>query len=712
MPVIFQAVRFPPARPRSGACALRCQRSTVPRRHECPLRPLGSSPLTGTPSSALTPRPSSPSSPSPALGESRETSRMGLLSESCPFLSLFLCWLLSSVASSSVAAAPHPDYHPLQAFRSSADPTGAFLPTWAPDTDPCSGAWAGVGCRGGRVARVLLQGRGLRGPVGALCFLPHLRLLNLSRNRLTGEIPAGFLHLRRLRRLDLSGNLFSGRIPQEVGRLPRLVNLRLEGNLLTGEIPASLGSLDELVDFNVSGNRLSGRIPASLSSFPASSFTSNSDLCGGPLLRQCTNKTATSTDPLVVHSSSNDRQKGEWKLVSIAGGILLSAFSALVVLPLLLWYCRRKRRKERSEIGERSRAGAKVGGGVAGEKSVVLFDGCKAFTVDELMRGSAEMLGRGTVGTTYRVVMEGDAGRGLAVKRVRRGHKTSAAPAKGKEEKEAAAAAERLLGELGGMRHPKVAALRAYYRSEDEILLVYDYLPNGSLHGLLHGSRGPGRTPLGWAARLKLALGAADGLAFLHASSPSQLAHQHFTSSNVLVDDDGNACVSDFALLQLLAAPPPAPAEWYPTPPELLGGGGGGAARRPTQRSDVYSFGVVLLEVLTGRAAGGVGETDLAKWVQTVVREEWTSEVFDVELAGDKGAEDEMVALLQVALLCMAPAPGERPSMSVVFKMIEEIKERGSKGKGSSSPPSSLMDSSHDSSTPTVSEGTPTFVSA
>lgn len=96
------------------------------------------------------------------------------------------------------------------------------------------------------------------------------------------------------------------------------------------------------------------------------------------------------------------------------------------------------------------------------------------------MRGSAEMLGRGAVGSTYRVIMEG-AGEGeeVVVKRLRREDK--------RKGKEAAAAEVRLLREIGGWRHDNVVSLRAFCASEEELLLVSDYIPNGSLFNLLHG---------------------------------------------------------------------------------------------------------------------------------------------------------------------------------------------------------------------------------
>ena len=191
------------------------------------------------------------------------------------------------------------------------------------------------------------------------------------------------------------------------------------------------------------------------------------------------------------------------------------------------------------------------------------------------------------------------------------------------------------------------------------------------------GNRGPGRTPLDWTTRLKIAAGAARGVAFIHDSSckSHKLTHGNIKSTNILVDVAGNARVADFGL-SIFSWPPNLRSNGYRAPEASSDG------RKQSQKSDVYSFGVLLMEILTGKCPsavdggvyGGVAAVDLPKWVQSVVREEWTAEVFDLELMRYKDIEEEMVALLQIAMACTAATPDQRPRMSHVVKMIEELR--------------------------------------
>ncbi|RVX17584.1 putative inactive receptor kinase [Vitis vinifera] len=478
----------------------------------------------------------------------------------------------------------NPDFTALLAFKSSSDHFNS-LSSWSNSTHPCSGSWLGVTCNNGRVTHLVLDRLNLTGSTRALARLPQLRLLSLNHNRLSsavnlsswpnlkhlylsdnrfsGEFPAGVSSIRRIRRLVLSHNNFSGEIPMnKLTQLRHLLTLRLEENSFTGTL-SSNSSSSSIYDFNVSGNNLAGEIPAWLSQFPLSSFARNAKLCGKPL------------------GSMSRRRTGVHREMGGSDGAP----------------------RERNEM--------------------VMFEGCKGFSkVDDLLKASAELLGKGSVGSTYKVVMEG--GGVVAVKRVREGLKRREI--------------DGLMKEIGGLRHRNIVSLRAYYFSRDELLLVYDFLTQWKLAFSLArlqnfaGNRGPGRTPLDWTTRLKLASGAARGLAFLHGCNKSKLTHGHLTSSNIIVDTSGNACIADIGLHHFLPAQSSSSDNAY-TPPELAVNH---HHAKLSQKADVYSFGVVLLEILTGKMVVGEGETSLAKWVEMRQEEEWTWEVFDLSCGGIK----------------------------------------------------------------------------
>lgn len=184
------------------------------------------------------------------------------------------------------------------------------------------------------------------------------------------------------------------------------------------------------------------------------------------------------------------------------------------------------------------------------------------------------------------------------------------------------------------------------------------------------GNRGAGRTPLNWETRSGIALGAARGIAYLHSHGPMS-SHGNIKSSNILLTTTYEARVSDFGLAYL-ASPISTPnrVAGYRAP-EVTD------SRKVSQKADVYSFGILLLELLTGKppthsllSEEGV---DLPKWVLSVVQEEWTAEVFDLELLRYQNVEEEMVELLQLALECTAQHPDKRPSMTQLTSRIEEL---------------------------------------
>ncbi|XP_057958800.1 probable leucine-rich repeat receptor-like protein kinase At1g68400 [Malania oleifera] len=616
---------------------------------------------------------------------------------------LILSLLLSLLPSLSFS---NPDLPTLLAFKSSADHTNS-LSSWSDSSDPCSPPWPGVTCNPStrRVTRLVLEELNLTGSIQVLSGLIHLRLLSLKRNRLSaasppplnlsswprlkhlylshnrfaGDFPAGVASLRRLHRLDLSHNYFTGEIPMtELTQLPHLITLRLEDNSFSGTLntSSSSSSFSFASDFNVSGNKLVGEIPHSLSSLPESSFAGNENLCGKPLRYDCPNPMA-EDGPVRTTVSGQIPRKNKLRNRVVLIIIGVDVVAAMATIAAVTWWCYKRRGKQREGKGfDRARER---------EDKMVFFEGSKGFgNVDDLLTASAEMLGKGGVGSTYKVVTDGrDV---VAVKRVTEW---------GRRRKEV----DGLLRVIGGLRHCNVVSLRAFYPSQDELLLVYDFLPNGSLHYLLHGNRGPGRTPLEWTTRLNLACGSAQGLAFLHShAKPYKLVHGRLTSSNILIDHLGNPCISDIGLHRLSSSPNQsytAPELINPTP----------KLQKFSQKCDVYSFGIVLLEIITGKTPSGEGETSLPRWVRRAAQEKSMWEVFDFELFRYKDMMEEMEALLQVALLCSNPDPADRPKMHTVHKMIEDIKS----GSITNSPLNDIDLSSDSSEIP--SESTPNFSS-
>ncbi|VFQ67696.1 unnamed protein product [Cuscuta campestris] len=186
---------------------------------------------------------------------------------------------------------------------------------------------------------------------------------------------------------------------------------------------------------------------------------------------------------------------------------------------------------------------------------------------------------------------------------------------------------------------------------------------------------GESRPSLDWDTRLRIAVGAARGVARVHAEAGPKLllAHGNIKSTNIFLNSKHYGCISDVGLSSITTplGPPVARAAGYRAP-EMSD------TRKPTHPSDVYSFGVLLLELLTGKspvhATAGDEIVHLVRWVHSVVREEWTAEVFDVQLLRVPGIEEEMVEMLRIALSCVARTPNQRPKMVEVVKMVENIR--------------------------------------
>ncbi|KAL0400646.1 UNVERIFIED_CONTAM: putative inactive receptor kinase [Sesamum latifolium] len=453
-----------------------------------------------------------------------------------------------------------------------------------------------------------LRSNGIRGPFPSdLLKLGNLTGLYLQFNNFQGPLPLDFSVWKNLSVLNLSNNDFNGSIPSSVSSLTHLTALDLANNSLSGDVPDLDIPTLQLLD--LSNNNLTGVVPQTLVRFPSSAFSGN-------------NVTLQSLPPPVLSPTAVPKKhSSKLSEPAILGIVIGSCSAAFVLIALLLIVTYRKKKDDESITGA-SHKKEKSTKRMASERQdendkVIFFEGCNlVFDLEDLLRASAEVLGKGAFGTTYKAALEDSAT--VAVKRLKE-------VIVGKRD------FEQQMEVVGNIRHENVAPLRAYYYSKDEKLMVYDYYNQGSVSALLHAKRGEDRIPLDWGTRVKIAIGAAKGIAHIHSQSGGKLVHGNIKASNIFLNSQLYGCVSDLGLATLMSpiAPPVMRTAGYRAP-EVTD------TRKASQPSDVYSFGVLLLELLTGKspvhASGGEEVIHLVRWVHSVVREEWTGEVFDVEL--------------------------------------------------------------------------------
>ncbi|MCL7031725.1 hypothetical protein MKW94_030409 [Papaver nudicaule] len=547
--------------------------------------------------------------------------------------------------------------------------------------------------------------------------------MDVSYNSLSGNIPNRFGSMSYLQVLNLGHNRLTGSIPDSFGDLKMIGVLDLSHNYLEGYVPGSLGSLSFLSDLDVSNNNLTGTIPSAgqLTTFPAARYENNSGLCGVPL-PPCGGGSSRSRSDL-----NRNKKKGP---TSMAGGVIIAILLAMFFIVGLMFALYKVKHSQKKEDQRDKYIESLPTSGTSSWKlsgvleplsiNIATFEKpLRKLTFAHLLEAtngfSADsLIGSGGFGEVYKAQLTD--GCTVAIKKLI--HVT------GQGEREFTAEMET----IGKIKHRNLVPLLGYCRIGEERLLVYEYMKWGSLESVLHDRKTMGtaskvgggvwsssddnnsHNSLDWAARKKIAIGAARGLAFLHHSCIPHIIHRDMKSSNVLLDENLEARVSDFGMARLMNAvdthlsvstlagtPGYVPPEYY-------------QSFRCTTKGDVYSYGVILLELLSGKRPIDPStfgdDNNLVGWAKQLQREKRCSEIIEPDLLqkttpfpppsiptptshhhhhdhflGEAEAkagaaaidEAELHQYLKIAFECLDDRPFRRPTMIQVMAMFKEL---------------------------------------
>ncbi|GMI77684.1 CLAVATA3 INSENSITIVE RECEPTOR KINASE 4 [Hibiscus trionum] len=516
--------------------------------------------------------------------------------------------------------------------------------------DPCT--WNMVACSAeGFVISLEMASTGLSGMLSpGIGNLSHLRTMLLQNNQLSGPIPDEIGKLSELQTLDLSGNQFVGAIPSSLGSLTHLSYLRLNKNNLSGHIPRDVANLTGLSFLDLSFNNLSGPTPKILAN--GYSITGNNFLCTSSSQHICGDV----PNPLNVASSASSSRVGgnhHWLLSVVIG--IISTFVVSVMLLVCWVHWNRSRILLLSyvqhdydfEIGH-----------------------LKRFSYRELQTATGNfnpqnILGQGGYGVVYKGCLPNRLV--VAVKRLKDPNFTGEVQFQTEVEM------------IGLALHRNLLRLYGFCMTPDERLLIYPYMPNGSVADRLRDSC-HGKPTLNWNRRMHIALGAARGLLYLHEQCNPKIIHRDVKAANILLDESFEAVVGDFGLAKLLDK-----RDSHVTTavrgtvghiaPEYLSTG------QSSEKTDVFGFGILLLELITGQKTLDAGNGQIQKgmilsWVKTLHEEKRLDVLVDRDLKGCFNAI-ELETITDLALKCTRSQPHLRPKMSEVLKVLEGLVQSG-----------------------------------
>ncbi|KAJ6791610.1 proline-rich receptor-like protein kinase PERK15 [Iris pallida] len=362
-------------------------------------------------------------------------------------------------------------------------------------------------------------------------------------------------------------------------------------------------------------------------------------------------------------NGNNDKSSSLTIVVGICAGILIIIIITSVII-ICSWKSG-KRKKIPVKVSEK----LKTADGASGDSFLPHPSSTRFLSYEELKVATknfepTSVLGEGGFGRVYRGILSD--GMPVAIKKLTTGGNQG--------DKEFLVEVEM----LSRLHHRNLVRLVGYYSSHDssQNLLCYELVPNGSLESWLHGPLGA-NCPLDWDTRMKIALDAARGLAYLHEDSQPCVIHRDFKASNILLENNFHAKVSDFGLAKQA---PEGRANYLST--RVMGTFGYVAPEYAMTghllvKSDVYSYGVVLLELLTGRRPVDMsqpsGQENLVTWARSILRDkDRLGELADPRLAR-KYPEEDFIRVCTIAAACVAPEASQRPTMGEVVQSLKMV---------------------------------------
>ncbi|KAG0532115.1 hypothetical protein BDA96_04G080500 [Sorghum bicolor] len=552
--------------------------------------------------------------------------------------------------------------------------------------------------------------------------MASIQYLNLSHNSLSQQLGDLFGSLNSLSELDVSFNKLTGNLPNSIGSLSNLSSLYIQNNQLTGSVNVLRGL--SLTTLNIANNNFSGWIPKEFSSIPDLTLDGNSFANGPapppppfmpPPPQRPRNRPKQPQGPGDAPKASesptiqsNKKQGlGTGPLVGIIAGSIVAVLCVFLLLvccmcnarkrtddasseskdfvgPLTVNIERASSREIPEQIEDTSIATAKfpppekmtperVYGKNGSMRKTKVPITATPYTVASLQVATNSfcqdsLLGEGSLGRVYKADFPN--GKVLAVKKI-----DSAALSLQEEDNFLEA-----VSSMSRLRHPNIVPLTGYCAEHGQRLLVYEYIGNGTLHDMLHFSDEMSRK-LTWNIRVRIALGTARALEYLHEVCLPSVVHRNFKSSNILLDEEHNPHLSDCGLAALT------PNTERQVSTEVFGSFGYSAPEFAmsgiyTVKSDVYSFGVVMLELLTGRkpldSSRERSEQSLVRWATPQLHDiDALARMVDPALNGMYPAKS-LSRFADIIALCVQPEPEFRPPMSEVVQQLVRLMQRAS----------------------------------